>query len=102
MGLYGGPNSQAAEQRLRQRDLTDCNDTTPADLGSGRANKRRLMKLANGRQMATFGCRSFHFVHDLLRFGVSLAVPIERRNLADSSSHPRILRRCGKRVAPSQ
>ena len=81
--------------------LTDRNDTPPTDLCSRRANEGRLVGLADGRQVAAFGCCALHLLQDLLRLIVCLTVSVEKRNLADGRDHFRILRRRGERIAPA-
>src|SRR5262249_46550202 len=80
--------------------FTNCNDTTPADLGSGRADERRLVGLTDGGQM-TAGCRCLlHFLYGVLRVAVGLGVSVEPRNLADPRGHLGILRCRGEGRAP--
>jgi hypothetical protein len=84
---------KAAEQRLRHCDSSPIATTRrPTGLAPG-ANERRLIGLTNGGQIMTLRPPQLSFLHDLLLFSVSLAVPVEKRNLADGSGHFRIIRR---------
>ena len=60
------------------------------------------MGLTHGWQITAFSRGSLHFIHDVLRFVVSLGNPVEVGNLADNRRHLGVFRCRGERVAPAQ
>lgn len=77
------------------RILADRHDVTPTDLAARRVDKRRLVRLADHREMATQDSREQHAGGDPQRRSVRLAHHVKKRDLADRRGHTGIL--CGRR-----